>query len=582
MLPPVRLSWRLEAQGAAPRDRGTVAVITALLMSAVMVVAAIVIDFGLVRAKALSAQTAADLAAIAGGSDLAARNPFAACVASFQSLQANLIDLPPIAPSVLCLGMGGTVCNAPAGSAQATATVTRGRYVLSVRYPVPNAEITDGRYGAGLNDGEPCERLKVSVTSAEPVFFGAVLGRDGYEVIRSATIRARYSSSSRVPALWLLDPWGCTSLAVSGGGHLTVGSLSPVVAGIIAVDSDGSACGGSQRTVSSSGAGTSVEAVPLSGSSGGAIELFAQPRNAAACTGSACDPSDVSAGRLSPQPVHADARATRQPVDWRYNCRAAYPPYHGLSLPGCPYATPAYLDNLAAAIGSSGIPTGFQRWTSAGHSCSPSGALTVTGNWWIDCPAGLSIGNGTTLTFENSNLVLDAGVSMTGGALRINTANTTSHLPTSCLPPAVTIPCTTQTSAAAAFMYLRSGSINITGGSYTAYHVTTILAAGYIKITGGAPPTWLAPTEGPFSNLSLWSELSSNKFNINGGANAELTGTFFTPEAKPFALSGGGDWGQQHAQFISHQLVVSGGGVLTLAPNPAAVKLPEKDIRLIR
>jgi hypothetical protein len=69
---------------------------------------------------------------------------------------------------------------------------------------------------------------------------------------------------------------------------------------------------------------------------------------------------------------------------------------------------------------------------------------------------------------------------------------------------------------------------------------------------------------------------------FNGGAAAHLEGTFFTPEAKPFTLSGGADWGQQNAQFITYQLIVSGGGRLTLAPDETAVALPTQDVRLIR
>jgi hypothetical protein len=119
----------------------------------------------------------------------------------------------------------------------------------------------------------------------------------------------------------------------------------------------------------------------------------------------------------------------------------------------------------------------------------------------------------------------------------------------------------------ASLVYLRNGDMNFTGGVFTAKHVTVYQAGGVVKVTGGAPPTWLASTEGPFAQLGLWSEQSSNKYQINGGAGVLLSGVFFTPEAAPFSLSGGGDWGQQNAQFISYRFSVSGGGTLTMAPN---------------
>jgi hypothetical protein len=69
----------------------------------------------------------------------------------------------------------------------------------------------------------------------------------------------------------------------------------------------------------------------------------------------------------------------------------------------------------------------------------------------------------------------------------------------------------------------------------------------------------------------MWSEKSSSKFQINGGSGVNLQGTFFAPEAAPFSLAGGGNWGQQHAQFIAFRLAVSGGSVLTMTPDATSV-----------
>lgn len=572
--------WPARRQGAQADD-GVVTIFIALLMTAILCIAAIVIDLGFVRGRTVADQTAADLAAIAAGTALADRDPVTACRDAFASLRVNIAVASIAAPST-CNALGATICSNSAGAPHATASQTVDRFVVTVRYPVGDAAIVDPVFGSGRRDGAPCERMQVTVTSTEPVFFGRLLGRESYTVTRSATVRATYQPSPRVPALWLLDPWGCTSLAVSGGSHVTVGSASPAIPGIVAVDSDGSSCTGSQRTVSSTGSGTLTRAVPTTGSTPGAIDLFAQPRHATTCSGAACDAADVAAGRLSPQPTAAATRATRRPIDWWYNCRSSYPNFHSLPMKGCPSGTPAYVDLLRSGLGTSGHPVGYQRWTAAGRSCNPAGTITVSGNWWIDCPSGLTIGNGTAITLANGNVVLDGGITMTGGTLAFNTGNTTGHLPSACVPPAVQTPCLTQASDAAAFLYLRTGSINVTGGNLTANHVTTILADGFVKIAGGAPPTWLAPLEGPFAGLALWSELPSNKFQINGGAGARLAGTFFTPEAAPFTLSGGGAWGQQHAQFITYQLAVSGGADVTLVPHNLAIPLPAPHIHLIR
>jgi hypothetical protein len=289
---------------------------------------------------------------------------------------------------------------------------------------------------------------------------------------------------------------------------------------------------------------------------------------------------------MTPQPSTA-SRATRAPVDWKFNCKTgagAYPNFHGVSIAPCGNnpTTPPYIDNLRAAIGASGIPSGYQRWTTT-QSCNPSGAVTVTGNWLVDCPGGLSIGNGTTVTFADGNVVLDGGISMNGGALNFNTANSTSNLSSSCLAPIVVTPCVGSASEAASFVFLRAGDLSITGGAINLHHAMVYEHSGVVKITGSSsPPTWLAPTEGPFTGLALWAEQSSNKFQINGGSGVNLQGTFFAPEAAPFSLAGGGNWGQQHAQFIAFHLAVSGGGVLTMSPDSTSVPRPATGGVLIR
>ncbi|MET1001692.1 MAG: hypothetical protein ABWZ15_07770, partial [Acidimicrobiia bacterium] len=200
---------------------------------------------------------------------------------------------------------------------------------------------------------------------------------------------------------------------------------------------------------------------------------------------------------------------------------------------------------------------------------------------------GLSIGNGTSVEFKNGNVVFDSGFTMTGGSLSFNTNNTTTQLPAACVPPAVTTPCTGVASAGAGFVYLRDGDINITGGQLNVNRAFVYAATGYVKVNS-SPPIWNAPTEGPFGYLALWCDMpatsnNTSKFSMAGGTGVQLSGVFFTPEAAPFTLSGGGTWGQQNAQFVSFQVQVSGGGSLTMAPDPQkSVKVPTLAGALIR
>jgi hypothetical protein len=428
--------------------------------------------------------------------------------------------------------------------------------------------------------------MRVVISATDGRIFAGVLGSGTLATTRTATVRPSIVHSNLVPALWLLDPTGCTALAVTGGSQLTVGTTSPLVEGVVTVDSDGTTCSSNADTIAVSGAGTFVAAVPTSGSPTGVVQLLALPIGTTSCVDPACNVADVTAGRLSPQPSPEGARATRGPVDWRYNCKGGYPTYHGIVISDCPTdsTTPAYLDLLRAAIKTSGAPDAtYQRWSTT-QSCNPSGTIVATGNWWVDCPGGLSVGNGTNVDFAGGNVVFDGSISMTGtGILTFNDHNPSSALPSLCTPPSVTTPCIDNSSTNAALVYLRNGDMNFTGGTFTADHVTVYQAGGVVKVAGGAPPTWLAATEGPFAQLGLWSETASNKYQINGGAGVQLSGVFFTPEAAPFSLSGGGDWGQQNAQFISYRFAVSGGGTLTMAPNANNfIEPPAKSGTLIR
>jgi hypothetical protein len=79
--------------------------------------------------------------------------------------------------------------------------------------------------------------MRVIIRSSKKSLFGKILGVSTLSAVRSATARPWPVGEQRTPALWLLDPRGCTSLAVSGGSQLTVGTST--VQGVLTIDSDG-------------------------------------------------------------------------------------------------------------------------------------------------------------------------------------------------------------------------------------------------------------------------------------------------------------------------------------------------------
>jgi len=124
-------------------------------------------------------------------------------------------------------------------------------------------------------------------------------------------------------------------------------------------------------------------------------------------------------------------------------------------------------------------------------------------------------------------------------------------------------------------------------------HVMVYLATGRVDFNGGSGGlTWTAPDLPPetapvtfqdhFEDLALWSE-SSLSYHIGGQAGNELEGTFFTPNADPFELSGQGTQVQFQAQFVTRRLELSGQSEVQMFPNPDRfTPIPLRQILLIR
>jgi hypothetical protein len=568
-------------------------------MVSMLGLSAIVVDLSQQRSSRRSAQSIADLAALGGGKSLSAGDPTQACIDAITYLNINVKDLSPkINAAGFCTQppnhVAFTNCNVTGGGVQAKPTTTVGRYTVTLMYPVLDSDMADANFtGNGKRDGTACQRMGVKVGINDNTYFGRIFGASSLNTSRTAVVKMSNSRGSRIPALWLLDPYGCTSLAISGGSQLTLGdtSVSPPIPGVATIDSDGTGCSQNQVALSSTGTATFIKAVPTTaGPNQGVISIYALPVDATTCVNKACDQDDVNGGRVQPQPVPAMERATRAPIDWRYNCKqdssiltSPYPNYHGIRIDDCPIdmAPTHFVDTFTELVGTSGQPvsTSFVRWTDTKSCNVPTGSTVITGNVWVDCTQ-LAIGAGSDLVF-NGNVVFDGTVKMTGGSIRFNANNASSQLPDACRA-AITVTCLSSSSQKAAWAYFRNGDLNITGGAIRLDNTLVFQKGGAIKDTGGVAPVWSPPAEGPFKSLSLWSE-ASDQFTVAGGGGLDLKGVFFTPEANPFKITGGGGVNQQHAQFVSYHLDISGSGELKLAPDlEEYVAIPPKAGTLIR
>ena len=421
-----------------------VLVFFALLLVVMLGLAGILVDLGQMRASRREAQSISDMAATAAGKSLSSNNMLDACKDAIAFVNTNVKGSDQISDATaFCTQAGnnvtGTTCSGGLNT-QAKPSASIGRYTVTVVYPVFDAEIAVAGH-PGANDGTYCERMGVNVRITDGTTFSKILGASNTQTSRMAVVKQATGFVKEVPALWLLDPSDCTSLTVGGGALVQVGLTTPtVIPGLVSIDSDGDDCGGSY-TIASGGSDSKLTAV-----GGGKISLYALPSGATSCDGSsACNQADIAAGLISPQPTSSDGRATRAPVDWKYNCKSSYPAYTAsgvsVALEGCPDTATVspYMDQLIALLGTSSpgsLPTGFQRWTDT-YSCNvPKTTIDAPGNWLVDCSggAGYVVGKGTTVNFTGGNVIFDGDVSVSGGgggdgpgALNINTFEPARH-----------------------------------------------------------------------------------------------------------------------------------------------------------
>lgn len=544
-------------------------VLLAFTMLLLLGVAALAIDLAAVRYDLRAAQLASDAAATAGAvhiDPVAGSDAEEGCQVAWEYLLENIQD---DASPILPPNCGGFSGGCPTTAREATASA--GPYSFVITHPVPDGH--DLMAGQPINaeiDGAACQRLGVSIERTRDYTFGRVLGfvAGTPSADSVARIAVRPGEGELVPLL-VLEPRACDALFTSGQGAVTV-TFFEDVPGIIAVDSDGSKtsnpgrCGNNQYTIDSNNNALNwIRAIPTPDGISSVILSYALSGAPGANPAKSYDPVDVEQNRLSPRPTPTERRITRAPIDWRYNCKPSYPLYLGfVEVQGCSGSGAPHIDNLRSLYGGPGSPTGFQQWTST-FDCSVTGPINVTGNWLVDCPGGFVV-QGGVVTFGPGDLVFDGGVEIRSfGELHINPSPSNDHI-----------------------VYLRSGDLKKGGQSTLRMEQTFVyMESGRVDIGGGAGADsliWTAPLDGNFEDLALWAE-ASLQFEIGGQGGNTLEGTFFTPLADPFSLTGQAGQFQTSAQFLTRRLEVKGQGEVFMTPDPdRSTRLPIRGVLLIR
>lgn len=206
--------------GRARRDEaGAFIVIWALLLVAILTMVAIVIDLGRLRDTRRRAQRTVDLAAIAGGQNVAGGDVINGCKAVVKYVKSNTPDL--TALSETCATDFAAACDPIAPRQMVT---TSGPYVITIRNPIPNSELEDPNYSSALgvgtlpDDGLPCERMRVTVERTNNALFAGVIGTTSLTTRATAVVRGFIGTNDKQNAgLVVLERVDCEALVVTGG-----------------------------------------------------------------------------------------------------------------------------------------------------------------------------------------------------------------------------------------------------------------------------------------------------------------------------------------------------------------------------
>lgn len=593
-------------------DRGYIVVLVALVISTLLIIAAVVIDFSFLRDDRRADQKVADAAATAGAVTLAATTDGAAACAS--ALDSAIRNLPGVT------SFAGADCSAipafcdPSATATKTTTGTSGPYVLTVVHPVDDFHpfMTTGSAIGGParsitpGDGNRCKRVGVGISLDRAASFGGIVDASARTTSVHTVALASTSDGGPLPInLLILERTACDAIRVEGSGTLVV---APIViagkehAGVLAVESDGtgSLCSNTSPRIGTLNVQSAVlradgppgcarEITAGTGHGCGDITLYAPgvpgPLTPGSCKSEGYFPACTSnnAGSIIPDPARMGKRHTRGSVDHIFNCKRSYATetwFPRQSVNPCfgAFDNPDldYVDEVRSFVGATGTtPPGFTRYTGPCDVTAP--VVLPEGNVHVPCPL-LAVKE--TMRFGGGNVVFDGDVVVEAakGNLIIHACGAQGS--DNC-NPAQPLSWTAgydyderQYSSDAAWTLFRNGgTIRKAGGASVTIHDSVVflgrdaeLNTRALDLEGGAGSLlWWATRQGPFDNLALWSDATINH-HFAGQANLDLEGVFFAPMGR-ITYAGTGALEQLAAQFISERLLVTGKGELKIAPN---------------
>jgi hypothetical protein len=553
-------------------EQGATMVFVAATFFLLIGVAALAIDLSGIRLDRAIDQRVADSAASAGAIDVFEFDGATGCETAIRYVEANA--------GVTGLDSSGcvTIPSTCSPLSPSVITTSDGRLDVTIIHPVPHdhALMTSGTLGATsqalvADDGDPCDRIAVQISSVREATFSRVLGASAGRTTVHAVAIAGEGEGETVPLnLLILDRTGCQTVRASGNGGIIVAAIvdgADIHPGQGAADSDGSECTGTDGVFFKEGSNSIMRAdgpigcsfddpaTPNIGEGCGVLETVAAT-TPGMCAPPGCQSNGPPSVDPKPLPTTMAAPLTRAPIDHAFNCVGNYetaaldpalswatdPLLTGQNIPGCSGGNDHVYD-LIRFVGSSGDPGGYQQWSLA-HPCVVTTAIPLlSGNWWVDCPV---FDVKDVVTFP-ANVVFDGDVNVTSstGDLTIDNSGDGDG-----------------------FAFFRNGILTKDGQADLAFLDTFVYfsKSSYITMVGGSGELqWIAPTAGNFRNLALWSDSGVANHVWAGQAVLDLEGIFFVPRAT-VEYAGQSSQIQVSAQFIAHRLWARGQGALILRP----------------
>ena len=538
---------RLTRRARRPRnDEGAVAILMALCMGILLIVAALVLDFGLVRVDRQVDKSAADAATIAGLHALntggGKAHPYTGVCTAVRYLQRNGTRFGGVTDTAgqWANGTGGGTGNGctdatlrskvciPGNQASWARFTWSGTWqgqplsvIVQSGYTVPGAGSTwaEDALPAAIADNDDqaqgCDQLAIIVSQTRQPGFGSLATDSDLKTSIRSVGRVKLGPGGYAPAMILLKQTGCSVLTAgssAGGSQIKVaGAYAPSNGlsqpGTIHSDSDGSGCGSNENiyTGQANGGIVAYAAPTASGLAdptkpgqitSEAAQLGLSGSSLSDSGSNVCGSNGIyPSGTCPGQTVSARDRVHRQPIDDRYLTSVQAMRDTANSVFSAAPSWSAKINNCGptqATVNSLNLTSSSQLYINcnANNGFNPSTALTIDAGTIVFSG---KVNPGNTLKLPNAHhvyVVGDSGDAFSlgnGGTFSMHSGPSDGNLVSGlCSDSPTLVP-------NKAVLVVKNGTIKQTGGSLQMCYTTVLMMGGQTNACLPSSPSTAPP-----------------------------------------------------------------------------------------